>query len=111
VRVEHVVMPDLPQEGVGEASEERWVERDAFVPPCSRKEPVEPDLIVKNDREAIELEAAVVRVLGNNRNMWSRPRLGIPLEVWCAVGKRVRAEVVNEEGDVLRDDKRHLLCG
>jgi hypothetical protein len=62
-RVLVVVVPDLAEECVCEAHEERRAQRDPLAPPCAREKCVEPNLIVEENRQATELEAGVRGVL------------------------------------------------
>src|SRR5437773_12084721 len=97
---EHIVPPDLAEERVGEANEEPWAEWDPLSPACAREERVEPDLKLEDGCQRTDLGAAVPDVLGVLMPCWL---LVFPIEVWGAIGERLRAEVVSKEGDVLRD--------
>ncbi len=106
VRVVVVVVPDLAQECVREANEERRAERDTLAPPCRLEERVERNLVVEQDRETTELEAAVRRVLDERRHR----KLVMPFEVWRPIGELFRGEVLVEEGEVFRDEERRFVA-
>ena len=99
-----VALPHLAEERVREASAERGAEANPLRPPGPREQRIEPDLILEDHRQATQIEPAMRQVL--DPLLYD---LIVPFDIRSAVGERLRAQVIDEERHVLRNEKRRLF--
>src|SRR3989442_9007146 len=81
-----VAVPDLAEKCIREALADCRTERDALGPTRPCKERVEPNLVLQDGGEAIQLEPGMIQIL------WAVPRhLVTPLEIWSVVRESLGA--------------------